>query len=315
MVRRRLPPLSSLRAFEAASRHLNFEKAGDELAVTASAVGQQVKALEAWLERPLFVRLPSKGVALTEAGERYAGSISDALDRLQEATAQALRRAGPRSLTVSTLPSLAANWLIPRLGSLREQYPDLDVRVSVSSERTDFAREDVDVVIRFGRGQYPGMRTDLLMDETFFPVCSAALLGNPDRPLREPADLRHHTLLHDIVTHVPDYITWDRWLETVGVSGIDTTRGPRFSHTFLTLQAAASGQGVALATSVLIGDYLEAGRLARPFTQEVRGPYQYLIVCPEATADRPAIVQFRTWLLAQAAEHASSRLRAEAKSS
>jgi LysR family glycine cleavage system transcriptional activator len=300
MPRRRLPPLTSLRAFEAAARHLSFEKAGDELAVTASAVGQQVKALETWLGRPLFRRLPSKGVALTGVGERYAGSLSDLLDRLHEATARVLRTENSRVVTVSTLPSFAVNWLVPRLGRLREHYPDLDVRVSLSTGRTDFTREDVDVVVRFGRAPWPGLRSDLLMEETFFPVCSTALLNDPERPLREPSDLRHHTLLHEVIDAVPDYITWDRWLAALGVEGIDTSRGPRFQHTFLSLQAAASGQGIALATSVLIGDYLDAGRLARPFEQEVKGTYQYHIACPETSADRPAIVDFRTWLLAEA---------------
>jgi len=300
MSRRRLPPLNSLRAFEAAARHLNFEKAGDEIAVTASAVGQQVKALEAWLGRPLFVRLPSRGVALTPLGERYAASVTEALDRLDQATAQALRPETSHVITVSSMPSLASNWLIPRLGSFRERHPELDVRVSVSMRLTDFAREDVDVAIRFGRGNYPGLRTDLLMEETFFAVCSAALLNDPHRPLREPADLRHHTLVHEAVEGVPDYITWDRWLAAIGVRGVDTSRGPRFTHTYLCLQAAASGQGVALATNVLIGDYLDAGRLVRPFPHEVKGAYQYYVVCPETAADRPAIAAFRTWLLDEA---------------
>jgi LysR family glycine cleavage system transcriptional activator len=300
MSRRRLPPLRSLRAFEAAARHLSFERAGDELAVTPSAVGQQVKSLEAWLGLPLFVRLPSKGVALTPVGERYATSIGDMLDQLNEATARALKPEASRSLTVATVPSFASGWLIPRLGSLRKLHPDLDVRISVGQGRTDFAREDVDVAIRMGRGVYPGLRTDLLMEETFFAVCSAALVDDPVHPLREPADLRHHTLLHEIVDTIPDYITWDKWLAAIGVEGLDTSRGPAFPHTYLTLQAAASGQGVALATNVLIGDYLEAGRLARPFPQEVKGIYQYSVVCPEATADRPLIVAFRNWILEEA---------------
>ena len=300
MSRRRLPPLTSLRAFEAAARHLTFEKAADELAVTASAVGQQVKVLEAWLGQPLFRRLPSKGVALTAIGERYAASLSDIFDRLNEATARALRPEASRTLTVGVLASFAANWLIPRLGSLRERHPDIDVRISVSARRTDFARDDVDVVVRFGRGPWPGLRSDLLLEETFFPVCSAALVDDPLRPLREPEDLRHHTLLHEAVEAIPDYVTWDSWLRSVGVAGVDTARGPRFPHTYLALQAAASGQGVALATSVLIGDYLEAGRLVRPFPHEVKGTHQYHVACPEEAADRPAIAAFRTWLLSEA---------------
>lgn len=300
MPRRHLPPLGSLRAFEAAARHLHFEKAGEEIAVTASAVGQQVKTLEAWLGCPLFVRLPSRGVVLTSVGERYAASLAQMFDQLDEATARALRPDTSRTLTVSTQPSFASSWLIPRLGSLRDRHPDLDVRVSVTTAKTDFAREDVDVAIRFGRGGYSGLRTDLLMEETFFAVCSTALLNDPDRPLREPSDLRYHTLLHEIPVGVPDYITWSKWLTALGIEGVDTSRGPRFSHTFMALQAAASGQGVALATNVLIGDYLEAGRLAQPFPHQVKGPYQYYVVCPEASADRPTIAAFRTWLLEQA---------------
>ncbi|WP_230531744.1 transcriptional regulator GcvA [Microvirga roseola] len=306
MSRRRLPPLNALRAFEAAARHLNFEKAGDEIAVTASAVGQQVKALEAWLGRPLFVRQPSRGVALTPLGESYAASLSEVLDRLDEATAKALRSDRSSVITVSSMPSFAAGWLIPRLGSLRERHPELEVRVSVDTRLTDFAREDVDVAIRFGRGNYPGLRTDLLMEEHFFAVCSAALLSDPKRPLNGPADLRHHTLLHESVESIPDYTTWDRWLAAVGVEGVDTSRGPSFPHTYLCLQAAASGQGVALATNVLIGDYLQAGRLVQPFPHQVKGAYQYYVVCPEAVADRPALAAFRAWLLDEARVQAAA---------
>jgi LysR family glycine cleavage system transcriptional activator len=301
MSRRRLPPLNALRAFEAAARHLSFERAGDEIVVTASAIGQHVKQLEAWLRQPLFTRLPSKGVALTPLGERYAASITEALDIMQGATAQALRTEKSQVLTVSTIPSFAVGWLIPRLGSLKARHPDLEIRVSVSMERTDFAREDVDVAIRLGRGVYSGLRTNLLMEETFFPVCSADLLNHPEHPLRVLTDLAHHTLLHESAD-IPDYVNWAHWLAAVGIKGVDATHGPRFSHTFLALQAAASGQGVALATNVLIGDYLKAGRLVRPFPQEVKGGYQYYVVCPEANADRPGIAAFRDWLLDEAAQ-------------
>jgi len=300
---RRLPPLKAIPAFEAAARHLSFERAGQELAVAAGAVAQQVKALEAWLGLPLFSRLRSRGVALTSAGRRYADALGPLLDSLVETTARIQRPENANMLTVSTLGSLAANWLIPRLGSLRREQPTLDVRVQVAEHRTDFAREDVDVAIRFGHGHYPGLRSDFLMYETLFPVCSAALMNDPERPIREPADLRHHTLLHeDMGPNVAFYVDWPKWLASAGVADvIDASRGPRFSHTFLALQAAASGQGVALATSVLIGDAIEAGRLVRPFAHEVRGPYEYYLVCPEATADRPQIRTFREWVLVQSA--------------
>jgi LysR family glycine cleavage system transcriptional activator len=244
--------LRAVRAFEAAARHLSFERAGGELAVTAGAVAQQVKALEDWLGLPLFNRLPSRGVALTSAGRRYADALGPVLDNLAEATARVRQPNNVDMLTVSTLGSLAANWLIPRLGSLRREQPTLDVRVQIAEHRTDFSREDVDVAIRFGSGRYPGLRSDFLMHETVFPVCSAGLMNDPERPIREPADLRHHTLLHEeIGPSVPFYVDWPKWLASAGVAEV----------VFLALQAAASGQGVALATSVLIGDALEAGRL------------------------------------------------------
>jgi LysR family glycine cleavage system transcriptional activator len=301
MNKRQLPPLASLRAFEAAARHLSFERAGEELAVTASAIGQQVKSLEAWLRRPLFVRLPSKGVALTPLGQRYAAGVAQALDQLNEATRHALRSDGSDVLTVSTLPSFALSWLIPRLGSLRDSHPKLELRVSISTGLTDFSREDVDVAIRYGQGVYPGLRSDLLMEESYFPVCSAALMTDPERPLREPADLSHHTLLHEIQEGVAYYATWSEWLKEAHVTGVDANPGPRFSHTFLTLQAAASGQGIALATNVLIGDYLNAGRLVRPFPQEVKGRYQYYVVSPETSAQKPAVAAFRSWIVGEAA--------------
>jgi LysR family glycine cleavage system transcriptional activator len=302
-----LPPLSSVRAFEAAARHLSFERAGEELAVTASAIGQQVKSLEAWLRHPLFVRMPSKGVALTPLGQRYAAGVAQALDQIDQATRQALRSDGSDVLTLSTLPSFALSWLIPRLGSLRESHPKLELRVSISTGLTDFSRGDVDVAIRYGRGIYPGLRADLLMAESFFPVCSAALLDDPERPLREPSDLRHHTLLHEIQEGVAYYASWSEWLQEAGVTGVDADSGPRFSHTFLALQAAAGGQGIALATNVLIGDYLNAGRLVRPFPQQVRSRYQYYVVSPETAAERPSVAAFRDWIIGAAAAMPAAR--------
>ncbi len=301
MSRRRLPPLNAVRAFEAAARHLTFEQAGDELGVTAGAVAQQVKALEAWAGLPLFRRLPSRGVALTPLGRLYGAAAGEALDALAEATARLLKPGAAPALTVSTIPSFAANWLIPRLGSLKAVHPEIDLRVQISTELTEFGREEVDVAIRLGKGRYPGLRADFLMEETFFPVCSAALAQDPARPIREPADLARHTLLHEEAPAIPGYVTWERWLASAGVAGAaDTSRGPRFSHTFLALQAAASGQGVALATSVLVGEALEAGRLVRPLAHEVRGEHGYWLVCPEAAAQRPGVAAFRAWILREA---------------
>ncbi len=305
--RRRLPPLNALRAFEAAARHESFHAAADELAVTPGAVAQHVKALEAWLKLPLFRRLPSRGVVLTHAGQRYAGSVSRLLDELAETTRRLIAQDNAHVLTVSTVHSFAAQWLIPRLGGFRAQNPGFDVRVMASNGLTDFDREDVDLVIRYGRGGYQGLAYELLLEESFFPVCTPALAERGPHPLREPADLVHHTLLHEEGDPtIPDTISWAQWLEAAGVRGIDPSRGPRFTHTFMALQAAAGGQGVAIATSVLIGNDLATGRFVRPFGPDVPSPYSYYIVCPPAAAELPKVQAFWRWIKEAAQSNVSA---------
>lgn len=295
--RRRLPPLNAVRAFEAAARHESFHAAAAELAVTPAAIAQQVKALEAWLGLPLFRRLPSRGVLLTQAGARYAASLSELLDGLSEATRRLLRQDNAHVLTVSTIHSFAAQWLIPRLGLFRSRHPGLDVRVVAANTLTDFAREEVDLAIRYGRGGYAGLASERLLHETYFPVCAPGLTEDGRHPLREPADLAHHTLLHEESDNsIPATINWAQWLAAAGVAGIDPGRGPRFTHTFLALQAAAVGQGVALATSVLIGDDVATGRLVRPFGPDVPSPFDYYLVCPPAALDLPKVQAFWRWL-------------------
>ena len=169
----------------------------------------------------------------------------------------------------------------------------------------------MDVAIRNGPGCYEGLRSDLLMREDYFPVCSPELLSRGP-PLREPADLAHHVLLHlahHVLLHeewqrrIPDQLDWTRWLTAIGITNIDAQRGRRFSFSHMTLQAAVQGQGVALAGSALLADDLATGRLVRPFGNlAVRGPYGFFIVCPEANADRGKIVMFRDWALAEAAK-------------
>ncbi len=307
--RRRLPPLNAVRAFEAAARHESFHAAADELAVTPGAVAQHVKSLEAWLRLPLFRRLPSRGVVLTQAGQRYAATLSGILDELADATRRLMAQDNAHVLTVSTIHSFAAQWLIPRLASFRAAEPGLDVRVVASNGLTDFAREEVDLAIRYGRGGYPGLHTELLMEESFFPVCSPALTRDGPHPLREPPDLAHHTLLHeDAGDFIPGTVGWPEWLAIAGLRGIDPRRGPRFTHTFLALQAAAGGQGVAMATSVLIGDDLANGRLVRPFGPDVPSPYNYYLVCPPAAAELPKVQAFARWIrgLAEATQKAAA---------
>ena len=296
---RRLPPLNALRAFEAAARHLSFTRAADELHVTQTAISHQIKGLEERLGVRLFRRLP-RGLVLTEEGQRYLPPVREAFDRIAAATARLTTAGAGGSLTVSALPSFAAKWLVPRLGRFRAAHPDLDLRISASSQLVDFARDDVDVGIRMGRGSYPGLRVDRLFGESMVPVCSPELLSGP-HPLRRPDDLRHHVLLHD-----DDHSGWQLWLELAGVEDVDASRGPIFTDSAMVVQAAAEGQGVALARSVLAAGDLAAGRLVQPFAVSLQHDLAYYLVSPEATAEQPRIRAFRAWLLAEAAAQAAA---------
>ena len=291
---RRLPPLNAVRAFEAAARHLSFTKAAKELHVTQAAISHQVKALEAYLGMKLFRRL-NRALVLTEEGQTYLPPVKRIFDHLYDATRRLTENEARGKLTVSVIPSLAARWLVPRLGRFREAQPDIDVRVAPSGHLVDFAREDVDVGIRYGRGRYPGMRVDRLMTEDILPVCSPALLEG-SRPLKRPSDLRHHTLLHD-----DGHGEWRTWLLATGVDDVDATRGTVFTDSGMLIQAAVAGQGVALARGALAADDLASGRLVRPFDFNLPAEFAYYIVCPEATADQPKVVAFREWLLQEGA--------------
>jgi LysR family transcriptional regulator, glycine cleavage system transcriptional activator len=305
---RRLPPLNAVRAFEAAARRGGFKAAGAELNVSANAIGRLVKVLENWLGVALFKRL-ARGVELTDAGRNYCSRAESLLDQLAEATADLKRLGNSNILTISAGPSFVARWLVPRLSRLAERHPGLEVRMLASVSLDDFTRERVDVAIRHGSGIYEGLRSDLLMREEFYPVCSPTLLARGPR-LRKPADLSQHVLLHQqyVKLHherdqgISDQLGWANWLAAIGTSGIDGRRGVYFSLSHLALQAAAEGQGVALASSVYLADDLASGRLIRPFGDlSVRGPDGFFVICPQPAADCEKIVAFRSWILEEAA--------------
>lgn len=289
----RLPSLNALRAFEVAGRHLSFTRAARELNVTQAAVSHQIKALEAQLGVRLF-RRAARGLLLTDTGQAYLADVREAFRRLIQATERLRVRDVAGVLTVSVLPSLASRWLIHRLGSFQERHPEIDVRVSADDRSVQFDREDVDVAIRYGRGVYPGAEADLFLTEELFPVCSPRLMEGP-HPLRRPADLAHHMLLHDDLP-----TNWAMWLKVAGATNVDPTRGPAFTDSGMVLQAAIDGMGVALGRSALAGDDLAAGRLIRPFDITLPAENAYYLVYPEPTANRPKIKAFRDWILAEA---------------
>ena len=290
-----LPSLNGLRAFEAVARHMSFKSAAHELFVTPGAVSQHIKGLEEALDKPLFLR-HGRGIELTEAGALLLPVVGEAFQRISDITDRLTESDTQGPLTVSVLPSFAIKWLVHRLGKFRELYPDYDVRVSATTQLADFSRESLDLAIRLGAGDWPGLRCDRLMAGDLFPVCSPKLLKGR-HPLRTPADLRFHTLLHN-----QNYGEWPMWLKVHGVAGVDASRGPGFSDTGLVIEAAIDGQGVGLSRMALAEEELAAGRLARPFDLVIPSELAYYIVYPEARARQPKIVAFRDWLMQEAAD-------------
>ena len=272
---------------------MSFTRAAEELHVTQAAVSHQIKALEDWLGTPLFLRL-SRGLKLTPAAERYLRDVTAALDMISTATSQLMRPDDRRILSVATMDSFASAWLLPRLKGFRSLYPDVDVRMlSVFREVDVFERGDVDIEIRYGDGNWPELSATKLMDEEIFPVCSPAVAAGPPA-LASPADLKHHTLLHDIM--VTD---WNAWLDAVGVGGVDGERGPGFNHSYHVIQAAMNGEGVALGRSVLVADALARGDLVRPFSASIPSAYSYYLVCAEPLSDDSVVAAFRAWMTTQ----------------
>src|SRR3954465_8467568 len=290
----RLPSLNGLRAFEAAARHLSFTTAASELNVTQTAISHQIRRLEEELGIRLFVR-QNRALALTPKAKEYLPGIRAAFNDLRLATDRLLRRDDDHVLTVSTLASLAAKWLLPRLSAFQETHPGIDVRITTSPGLVDFKSGDVDAAIRYGRGQWRGARADWLMADELFPVCSPALL-NGDKPLRCPEDLAHCTLPHTSSGYDDD---WRLWLTAAGLpTDISKQPGLTFDLVFMTVQAAIDGIGVALGRTSYVEADIAKGRLVVPFKITLPADAGFYLVSPEARADSPKLEAFRQWLIA-----------------
>jgi len=288
---RRLPPLNTLPSFEAAARHLSFTRAADELHVTHGAVSRAVRNLEDYLGVQLMIRA-TRSVRLTPIGASLAAEVRGVLEHLAAATSAATGQTSG-IVSVSTIDSFAARWLMPRLSRFRRAHRDIDVRVATSERLADFVSDGIDIAIRCGGGHYPGLTTELLMPEDHFPVCSPKLLKGRQR-LRAPADLARHTLLHDVFT-----VDWAIWLRSAGIDTVDPQRGPTFLSSDHAIQAAVRGEGVVLGRSALVADDLAAGRLVRPFALSLPAGFAYYVVYPARAMRRPSVKAFRDWLLAE----------------
>jgi LysR family glycine cleavage system transcriptional activator len=291
---RRLPPLNALRAFEAAARHESFTRAAEELCVTQGAVSHQVKALEAELGIKLFNRERQR-LVITGAGRDYLAVVRDALDRIAVGTERLMQRQSSGVLTVSTSPDFAAKWLVHRLGRFAEAHPEIDLRISATMHHVDFAREDVDLAVRHGDGNWPGHDVTRLSPEQLFAVCSPKLVAGRQR-LAKPADVLKFPLLH-----LDDRKAWSKWFEAAGIAPAEPSQGPVMNRASMVLDAAVDGQGIALGRTTLAAWDLIGGRLVRPFAEASRISRPYWIVCPKATSALPKIAIFRDWLLAEAA--------------
>jgi LysR family glycine cleavage system transcriptional activator len=282
-------PVGPLRAFDVAARNLNLSAAAEELNVTHAAVSRQVKQLEERLGVKLFERLP-RGLRLTAPGALLAEGTRAAFDRLAAALEDVSTPTARRKLTISTFSSFNARWVMPRLRSFSLAFPEVDLQVITTAQLVDFAREDVDIGIRFGGGNYPGLHVVPLFALKEIVVASPSLLKSGP-PLKIITDLRNHTLLHD-----DSHRSWIRWLEAVGAKSINARKGIICGDRNSMLQAALAGQGVAIASEVFAAQELAAGRLVRVFTDEVPSEFAIFAVCLPRRLNDPVVAGVIQWL-------------------
>lgn len=309
----RLPPLNALRAFEAAARHLSFKNAADELSVTPGAISHQIRLLEEFLNLALFRRL-TRALELTPHGEAMLPKVREGLECFAAAVERTHEHGTRGRLIIVSPPSFAARWLVPRLQGFTLLEPDLNLHLLSSRATIDeepsagvpaiegFGRrqDDSQILIRFGTGRYAGFRVDRIFGSDYIAVCSPKLVDS-EHPLRQPADVRLHVLLHDdTIANERARPSWEEWLRVAGVKDTDSSQGPHFSDSGLALVAAVDGLGIALASKSLVAAEIAAGRLMAPFDIAVGQHYAYYLVTSEAIADRPAVKAFRQWLLAEA---------------
>jgi LysR family glycine cleavage system transcriptional activator len=285
---RRLPPLSALRPFEAAARLESFSRAAEELHLTHGAVSRQVRALEDHVGAALFLR-HGKRVTLTAAGRAFAERVRGALQEIAQAAEAAGGTRNRNRLTVSVLPSFASRWLMPRLIRFMDAHPEIEVSVLASTALANFAADEVDLGIRFGRGPWPPLVCEAFLDDEWFPVASPKL--NRGKLPKEPKDL----LRMRIIREDRDY--WNQWFAAAGVPQTGPLEGgPYFNDATYAVQAAARGEGIALARRSIVGEDLQRGVLKRLFKVSMPAVERYWFVSPKELAGTPNVKAFRDWV-------------------
>ena len=296
-----VPALDFFRGFEAAARHLSFTKAAEELFITQSAVSRQIQALEERLGVKLFVRR-NRGLALTEAGQQMYRAADIALRTLREAVDRVSPGTVQKMVTVTSSMAFCSLWLIPRLSGFRKAHPGVDVRISANNQVLDLDRERIDLAIRYCPVRSAPAGSIRMFGEVIVPVCSPLLLKDRARPLKSPADLRHHSLLHfeDTYGSIP-WLEWDVWLESAGLPDLRPAGALRFSHYDQVVRAALDGQGVALGRRPLVAGFLADESLVAPFRTDSVTDRAYFIVRTPATSARSDVENFVTWLIGESA--------------
>ena len=303
---RSLPPLTALRAFEAAARLSSFTRAARELHVTPAAVSHQIRGLEKFLGVTLF-RRTTRRLELTEQGRVAAELFREGFEKLARGVSQLRADQMGASLTLSVTTAFASRWLVPRLGRFARRCPGVDLQVRAGTQPVDFDHDDIDMAVRIGRGGVAGATVIPLFGESVAPLASPAFIRH--HGLRRPADLARVPLLHDdSMRRVGRPTRWSEWLAAAKVRNVDTGRGMHIDDGHLVLQAAACGAGVALGRLVYALDDLDARRLRMPFGPVLDLDMQYYLFVPEARASEPAIAAVRAWFV-QEAESFTPRLR------
>lgn len=292
-----LPPLTALRAFDAAARHMSFAKAAAELHVTPAALSFQIKSLEEHLGAPLFRRM-NRAVELTDAGRALAPDAADAFEALTKGWRAAQRTQDHQTLTVTAGPAFTAKWLAPRLYQFAQEHPEIELRFSASLRRMDFARDDVDVAIRFGHGPDPGLYSNSLAEEWVTPVMLPELV----KKYPTPDHLKDAVLIIDESINFLDPPSgWEAWSANMNIAPLEP-HGPRFSQADHAMDAALAGIGVALGRRALVIKDLAEGRLVAPYGKVLMTGARFRFLCLEGNQTRPQIAAFEAWILREIAK-------------
>lgn len=294
-LRSRLPPVNSLVAFEASARHLSFTRAGQELLISREAVSRQIRILEDYLGLKLFNRL-YRALELTDEGENFKSVVSGSLENIANATVSMQNLKHPPKIAITGTIAITSFWLTPRLPKFHDKYPDLEIRVHVSDSLPDMIGEGIDVGLRYGHGNWPGFKATHLFDVEAFPICSPEYLRTAE-PIKSPADLLDHTLLHLHGQHAQENWTW--WMNEFGLELPPSVRSFGFDSYASVIQAALDGQGVFLGFSEIIDNLLSKGQLVRPIEHSRMTSFGVYLIVPQGRSLTPNAQKFCDWIISE----------------